>query len=166
MVLSGITTEKMNEAFGEYATADAEIQAITAQMDVEFTAIREKSADRLAELKKQKDDAFNVIQAFAVENKETLFSKKKSMDTAHGVLGFRIGNPKLKTLKGFTWEAVKALLKRANPDYIRTTEEVAKNELLADRDQAGVAELMKEVGLSVAQDETFYLEPKKEETTA
>jgi phage host-nuclease inhibitor protein Gam len=68
----------------------------------------------------------------------------------------------LKTLKGFTWASVTNLLREFLPDYIRKTEEAAKDKILADRDCENVKENLSKVGLSVVQDETFYVEPKKE----
>ena len=90
VIVSGITREQMEDAFGRYATADAEVQSITASMDKEFVAIRERHADRLAELEGQKKEAFETMQVFATENREELFSKRRSMETTHGTLGFRI----------------------------------------------------------------------------
>ena len=79
------------------------------------------------------------------------------------MLGFRVGTPKLKTKKGFTWPAVTQLLKVFLPDYVRTTEEPAKNLLLDARDDEAVAKLFPEIGVYVDQDETFFVECKKEE---
>ena len=85
------------------------------------------------------------------------------METVHGTLGFRTGTPKLKTLKGFTWGAVTNLLTEFLPGYVRTVVEPAKDKLLADRDDEQTAALFPKVGITVVQDETFYVEPKKEE---
>lgn len=161
-IITGVTREQMEEAFGQYALADAEVQSITASMDQQFVAIREQHADRLAVLEEQKSKALEVMQVFATENREELFSKRKSMETAHGVIGFRTGTPKLKTKKGFTWAAVLELLRKFGRDYIRATEEIAKDKLLADRDSDECQQLMADCGIIVAQDETFYVEPKKE----
>lgn len=161
-IITGVTREQMEEAFGQYALADAEVQSITASMDQQFVAIREQHADRLAELEEQKSKALEVMQVFATENREELFSKRKSMETAHGVIGFRTGTPKLKTRKGFTWAAVLELLRKFGKDYLRTTEEIAKDKLLADRDSDECQQLMEDCGLMVVQDETFYVDPKKE----
>jgi phage host-nuclease inhibitor protein Gam len=49
------------------------------------------------------------------------------------------------------------------PDYIRTTDEIAKDKLLADREADGMSGKMAQCGITVTQDETFYVEPKKEE---
>ena len=106
------------------------------------------------------------MQAYAVENKEELFARKKSVESAHGVFGFRTGTPKLKNLKGFTWAAVTNLCKELLPSYIRTSEELAKDKLLADRELPEVAEYFPKIGVQVVQDETFYVEPKKENDAA
>ena len=86
-----------------------------------------------------------------------------TFDEIHGVFGFRTGTPKLKTLKGFTWASVLTLCKEYLQDYVRATYEVAKDKLLADRDKEEVNENFEKVGIMVAQDETFYMEPKKED---
>lgn len=162
-VYSGIKQEQMESAFADFARADARIQKINATMDVEMTKIREKYQDEVAKLTEVKDNAFDVLQAFAVEQKDVLFAKKKSLESTHGTIGFRTGTPKLKTLKGFTWGAVTNLLKEFLPEYVRISEEPAKDKLLADRDSDDVAGTLHKVGLTVVQDETFYVEPKKED---
>lgn len=161
-VVSGITREKAEQAFADFASADAQVQNITSKMDIEVTHIREKYAERLAVLNATKEANFDILQAYAIENKEELFSKRKSIESAHGTFGFRTGTPKLKNLKGFTWASVTNLVKQFLPDYIRTSEELAKDRLLADREKPEVAERMTQVGVQVVQDETFYVEPKKE----
>lgn len=166
IVTQGVTQEQMEQAFAEFATADARSQQITSKMDVEITRIREKYQDDLLKLSEVKERNFDIMQTFAVENRADLFSKRKSIETVHGVLGFRTGTPKLKTLKGFTWPSVTNLLKEFLPAYVRTVEEPAKDRLLADRDNEEVADLFAKVGIKVDQDETFFVEPKKEEVTA
>lgn len=162
VVISGVTSEQMEAAFAEYATADAKVQKINATMDAKFTEIREKYQDELAKLNEKKEQSFDVMQTFAMENKAELFSKKKSMESTHGVIGFRTGTPKLKTLKGFTWGAVTNLLKEFLPGYVRILEEPAKDKLLADREVPETVEMFSKVGIYVDQDESFFVEPKKE----
>lgn len=161
-VLTNISESQMNEALTAYAKADASIVKINADLDVKFTKLRDEKADELAKLEAEKSEAFDLVQAFALENKETQFSKKKSLELSHGVIGFRIGTPKLKNKKGFTWAAVTNLLKEFLPGYIRTVDEPAKDKLLADRNDEAVAPLLEKVGVEVVQDEAFYIELKKE----
>ena len=161
-VYSGITSEQMEQAFADYAKADARQQKITAEMDIQMAKIREKWQDELQKLTETKDNAFDILQAYALENREELFTKRKSLETTHGTIGFRTGTPKLKTLKGFTWGAVVNLLKEFLPGYVRTSEEANKEKLLADRESEEVVALFPKVGITVVQEETFFVEPKKE----
>ena len=77
-VVSGISREQAEQAFADFAAADAKVQNLTSKMDLEMTRIREKYADQLAELSATKEKNFDIMQAYAVENKEELFSRKKS----------------------------------------------------------------------------------------
>lgn len=175
-IIAGVTREAADEAFATFAKADAQCNKINADIELQCAKIREKWADKLTVLQAERDTAFETLQAFATEHPE-LFTKKKSLEMAHGTIGFRTGTPKLKTLKGFTWEAAKTLVKKLLPDYIRTTEEIAKDKMLADRDSQlmregdplgpgkPMSEAMAECGIQVVQDETFYVEPKKEDAS-
>lgn len=163
VIITGVTREAADEAFATYAKADAQTAKITADIELQCAKIREKYASKLAELDAEKTKAFDTLQSFATENQAELFTKKKSLDMAHGTIGFRTGTPKLKTLKGFTWASALQLVKEFLPDYIRQTEEIAKDKLLADRDTEEMMPQMNKCGIQVVQDETFYVEPKKED---
>ena len=151
VVVSGISSEQAEVAFAEFAKADAKVQNIQRKMDMEMTRIREKYAEDLANQQEIKDRNFEIMQTFATEKRDELFSKRKSYESAHGVFGFRTGTP-----------SVTNMVKEFLPEYIRTTEELAKDKLLADRDKEDVMELFPKCGVMVVQDETFYVEPKKE----
>lgn len=163
VVKDHISSEEMELAFAGFAKADAQIQKIQAEMDLKMAAIREKYADNLQKLTEAKEAHFDTLLQYANENKDTLFAKRKSVELTHGTIGFRTGTPKLKTLKKFTWASCLELVKTFLPDYIRTSEEIAKDRLLADRDREEVAEAMPRVGMQVVQDEAFFVEVKKEE---
>lgn len=165
VILSGITREEMETAMHSYASSDALQRALTAEMDGRLSEIREEYAGRLATLEQQKDEAFEKLQAYATENRDEQFSKRKSMETTHGTLGFRIGNPQLKPGKGMTWAGVLELLKvhKHGDRYLRTVEEIAKDKLLADRESDECRAVMEAVHVSVVQKETFFVEPKSEE---
>lgn len=162
-IISGVTREMADEAFASYSMAEAQAAKITADIELQCAKIREKYADKLTALEEQKTTAFDTLQAYASENKGDLFTKKKSLDMVHGTIGFRTGTPKLKTLKGFTWASALQLVREFLPSYIRTTEEITKDKLLADRDVEGMCDNMSRCGIQVVQDETFFVESKKEE---
>ena len=165
VIITGVNREQADEAFATYAKSDAQVQKINADIELQCAKIREKYADKLATLTEEKDKAFDTLQAFATENQAELFSKKKSLDMAHGTIGFRTGTPKLKTLKGFTWASALELVKEFLPDYVRQTWDIAKDKLLADRDAEEMLSRMAKCGMQVVQDEAFYVEPKKEDTS-
>ena len=164
VIITGVSREAADEAFATYAKSDAQLQKINADIELQCAKYREKYAEKIATLSEEREQAFETLQAFATENQAELFTKKKSLDMAHGVIGFRTGTPKLKTLKGFTWASALQLVKEFLPDYVRQTWDIAKDKLLADRDTEAMLEKMAKCGIQVAQDETFYVEPKKEET--
>lgn len=165
-VMTPATIEQAEQMMSEYAIADARLEEVTAQMDQRITAIREEYADELAALGSTRKEKFMGIQLFAEKN-PGIFGKRKSFAMAHGTIGFRTGTPKLKTLKGFTWAAVTILLKQLLPNYVRTVDEPAKDKLLADRENPGVAKFfsLDGVGIEVVQDEAFYIDLKKEEAS-
>lgn len=58
-VVSGITREQAEQAFADFAAADAKVQNLTSKMDIEMTRIREKYADQLAELSATKEKNYS-----------------------------------------------------------------------------------------------------------
>lgn len=146
-----------------YAAADARIRQLEAKRDKQFAAIRDKCAEAILPFVEEKTSAADLIQSYAVSGREKFFSEKKSMDTSHGVIGFRAGRYKLTTQKGYDWGAVLALVKRHLPGYVRVTEDVAKDKLLSDKEVAVVSALFPKCGIqAVQQAESFFIELKKE----
>lgn len=164
-VVKGVSNDQFNAAMADYAKADARLGIITAKMDNEINKIRDKYQAEVNTLTEEKEKAFEVAQTYSVENQQTMFGKKRSIETVFGVVGFRTGTPKLKLLKGYNWTKVLDNLKAYLPEYVRTTEEPAKDRLLVDREQPEVLAGMTKVGLMVDQDEKFFIELKKEELT-
>lgn len=177
-IITGVNKEAAEEAFANYAKASAEHSKITAEIELRCAQLREKYQDKLSGLQEEKEKSFETLQAYALENQDELFHKKKSLEMVHGTIGFRTGTPKLKTLKGFTWASALQLVKEFLPNYIRVSEEIAKDRLLSERDidvimpgnplgpGVPLREVMPKCGISVVQEESFFVEPKKEEGAA
>lgn len=169
-----------------FAIADAELEKISAKIDLEKLKITDRYKDKIAEHQEKKDAAYVQLKTYYETNREELFpTKKKSIETLFGKIGFQTGQPALKTIKGFTWESAKNLVKEFLPNYIRTKEEVNKESLLADREtnitddlcseemktlpeeeRPVLSSLFARCGIKIEQDENFYIELKKEEVTA
>lgn len=161
-VVTCVTGEEMEQAFSDYAIADARIQRINAKADEEITRIRDRYADDLKKNTDLRARSFDVLQTYALENREELFSKKKSMELAHGTFGFRLGTPSIKQVKGYKVDVSLKLAQTFAPDFIRVKEELDKALLLNRRDEDGMIAVMEKIGVYVDQAETFFVEPKKE----
>ncbi|MBS1690160.1 MAG: host-nuclease inhibitor Gam family protein [Bacteroidetes bacterium] len=160
-VIAGISLAQFEEALSQYAGSEAREAEIFAKLDAEMTKIKEKYSDELGYLQEKKNAAQEVLETYCREQKEILFCKRRSMHTVYGSLGFRLGNPRLKTLRGNTWSMVLERLKKQLPEYVRLNEEPAKDLLLADRNKENVAPFLRDLGLQVVQDELFFIEMKK-----
>lgn len=94
------------------------------------------------------------------------FTKTRSIEFAHGIVGFRVGNPTLKTLRGWTWDRVLEAIRTVGyPRFIRRKEEVDKTRILAEREALG-ADALSAIGVRVDQADEPYIEPKLEEPSA
>ncbi|MCD2424475.1 host-nuclease inhibitor Gam family protein [Niabella pedocola] len=157
-VLTGNTSKETAEtALFIFSSTAKRQHKIHTTMDAEINLIRQKYLQELSDLNTQKIQAFETLQRYA-ENNRDAFAGKKSIALKNGILGFRTGMPKLKTLKGYSWSSVVNLLKIHLPDYVRTVEEPAKSKLLADRLLPEVGLKFKELGICIDQDETFFVE--------
>lgn len=96
------------------------------------------------------------IELFCVDHKDE-FGDKRSKELNYGVVSFRHGTPALKTLKGFTWDAVKNLIKASKKfrEYLRVKEDIDKQALLKSRMKE--SDLAK-IGCHISQEETFQYE--------
>lgn len=160
-IVSGITRQQADAALSQFVAADAKEQRLTESMEEQIAKIREQYESQLEECAKIKEASFETMQTYALENKDQLFHKRRSIETSYGTFGFRLGTPKLKTREGFNWPAVTQLLKVYLPDFVRVSEEPAKDSLLAARDDEKVTRFFPEVGIYVDQDENFFVERKK-----
>ena len=129
---------------------DAKILAIRQEFDPDINDLADKMQ-------------VNVIRAekYAETHREELLpSRRKSAETTFAFFGFRTGNPTLALLsRKWTWAMVMDALKRLyKNDYIVTKESVDKDAV--KRDMAG--EALAEVGLRIKQDETFFIDPKRD----
>jgi phage host-nuclease inhibitor protein Gam len=160
-VIASVSREEAETAFADYNRATSQLQIIEGKMNNEITAIKEKHEAKINQLQEQKGECFEKMQVYA-EGAPELFADKKSVDWVHGSFGFRTGMPKLATRKGFKWPAVFELVKERFSSYIRIKEELDKEKIMADRNDLD----LKQIGLEVTQDESFFMVPNLEQVSA
>jgi phage host-nuclease inhibitor protein Gam len=153
------TREAMESLIGEIAALKNQQRLLTAAMDEKIQFIREQYEPQRAAQNEALDQKMEHARVWSEANPQE-FGAARSIETVHGAVGWRTGQPSLKTLPGWTFDRVLQTLKAVGaPGYIRVKEEVHKQNLLSDRDALG-AEKLRELGLRIVQEETFYVEPK------
>lgn len=165
--VSGVlkSREEVETSLGEYARLTIERDALTVDMEERIRLVRAQFEERLAEANADAETEFELIADWAARNPGE-FEKRKSLELTHGTIGFRTGMPKLKTLRGWTWDRVlEALAVKRMTRYLREVVSVKKDLLLDERERIG-EEGLKEIGLKAVQDETFFVEAKREEAAA
>ena len=71
------------------------------------------------------------------------------------------GKPKFQLVSDCSWASVTKLLKDFLPNYLRCILEPSKEKLMADRFLPEINKYFPALGLSVFQDESFYIDFKK-----
>jgi phage host-nuclease inhibitor protein Gam len=142
-------------------------QRILALKNEQIAKVEQSYALDLAALDTAKATLTGQIQRWAEANPAE-FGKKKSIETPCGKFGFRTGTPKLSPLnRKWTWASILAAMK-SNPfwaGWVRIKEEVDKEKILADARPSELStDLLATVGIRVTQDETFFIEPKLEQS--
>jgi phage host-nuclease inhibitor protein Gam len=122
--------------------------------------IREKHDTEIERIGEEISAKLVLCEKYATTHRETLFGKLKSAASSLGLFGFRTGNPTLKLLnRKWKWTDVVATLKATGRlDLIITKEDPDKNGLK----KLPEAELAT-IGLRIDQEETFFIEPKRDE---
>jgi phage host-nuclease inhibitor protein Gam len=145
---------------GELASLILQQRQAETELDTGITSLRKQFEGRLSALSKSIGEKSSVLQTWAEANPSE-FAGKKSLDMTHALVGWRTGQPQLKTLAGWTWDRVLEKLASLVPykGFIRTKSEVDKAMILAARNEL-LPDDLRNMGVRVVQDEAFFIEPK------
>lgn len=156
--------EGADRALGEIRALEAEVKTLEGRKQEELRRIQEKhdvgiqpKVERIGLLAKG-------LEEFAEFHRGDL-GAQKSRKLNHGLVGFRLGNPALKTLPKFTWDKVLTCLKnsRLGSRFVRVKEEVAKDAIQS----ANLSESeLKDFGCRMVQEERFFYEVKADSTVS
>jgi phage host-nuclease inhibitor protein Gam len=154
-----LSREEMEKVVGEIAHLQSKRQQVTGEMNEEVTKLRRQFEVQLVGIDEDLEWKLAVAKDWADRN-QAEFGAKKSLAMTHGEVGWRIGNPSLKTLTGWTWDRVLEKLREGGwfSKYLRVKQEVNKEQIIADRVELG--ESLKSIGVRVVQAETFFIEPR------
>jgi phage host-nuclease inhibitor protein Gam len=151
---------KAEEVLGDIAILTIGRNFGILEMDEKLTAIREQYEPHISDFKKKIEEKTALLESWAAANPEE-FGKKKSIEMLHGVFGYRTGTPKLQPVLRKTWAKILETIKILGfGGYVRSKEEVNKEAILSDAAQGLLTpESLKSIGVSVVQDEAFFVEP-------
>ena len=156
------TKNEMEAVVREICLLRTREQQLTASLDAETQRVREQFESPLAEIQSQLELKTAQARTWAERNTQQ-FGDRRSVDFLHGIVGFRIGPPKVKTLGKCKWDSVLEAL-RLNPwgrSYIRVKEEINKEKMIADVSDGFLSqETLRESGAQVVRDEMFFVEPR------
>lgn len=162
---TAITRDQADSFVSQITQLTIERNHLIAEMDEEIATARSRYEVTLGNLDARIEEATKRVREWACANTHE-FGSRKSIIFTQGVIGFRTGTPKLKTLAGWTFARVlNELIKRKVKAWIRTKQEVDKEVIIAahSANEVGNSDL-KSFGLKVDQDETFFVEPSVTET--
>ena len=167
-----ITTRDEAEAvLNNLALTDNNKRKITALMDAEILAAKNKYQSQLAECELAISNYWQQLNAWADAHPEIFPKGRKSVAMLSGTIGFRTDTPSLVLLnRSFTWAKVLAALIKARwRKFIRTKIEVDKEAILS---RCGTLEkptkfqrtVLPELGLKILQEDNFFVEPALTDT--
>jgi phage host-nuclease inhibitor protein Gam len=157
------TRAEMEHLIGEIAKLTLQRNALTLEMDRQMSEIRSRFEADLGPVQKTLEEKTAVAQDWA-ESNPSEFGKLKSIEFVHGQVGFRTGKPTVKTLSGWTWDRVlEALRGLAWAKSLIRTEETVNKQGILDQRESLTSEELRQIGVRIVQDESFYIEPKLQE---
>jgi phage host-nuclease inhibitor protein Gam len=178
--------EDFIRAVDEAARCTVELRKIEAAHDANIQAVQTIFGDQMQALQAECNALVAQAEKYAVEHRdELLLGKLKSDETPLATFGFRTGMPALKLLSKWTWEKVLDALNAVSlRQFIRNKPEVDKAAIIAATDKGVITVAYREedgihkggvevfyhyaaadLGIRVAQDETFYIEPKLDDAS-
>jgi len=151
------TRDEVESLVGEITELIITERRTKALMDQRIKEIKDEYQDQLVDINERVTPRLLRVEAWAEAHPEE-FGRGRSIPMLHGTIGWRVGQPQLKTLSGWTWDRVLEALRSFCPQWIRTKEEVDKQAILAERDNLLDGDL-KRIGVKVVQEDGFFVEP-------
>lgn len=151
------TRADLDLALGEIRMLTINRNKVALDREAAIQAIDDKTGPALQHFDQLLQERTELVRGWAEAHPEE-FAGKKTLDTTHAQIGWRVGMPQLKTLSGWTWDRVLEKLRDVATHYIRQKEEVNKQLILMDRESM-TPEQLRALGLRVIQEEPFFVDP-------
>ena len=149
--------QEVDETLRNIGSLNSKLDQLTGEMNQRITEVQSKFQKTIDEINSEKIGLESNLKLY-VESRRDEFAEKKSKELNWGIVSFRLSNPAVKTLKGFTWESVKLVIaksKKYAEMFLKIKTDIDKNAILA----SGLSsqELAK-LGVERSQTENFAYE--------
>ncbi len=156
--------EGLQGIVGEIIQLRLEHTALTTEMEQELAAVQRKYQPRLMTLARQIQSRESGAYVWCHTNRPA-FGEKKSLELPCATIGFRLTPPRVeKLLERDTWSAVARRLELLDwgKTFVSYAEPAPNKEALLRERVKLTTEQLHQAGISIAQDENFFIDPKSE----
>lgn len=163
------TRSDAERAVSELQSLHIERDGVVNQMEERLAAIRDEYAERLDGLNADIQAEEKLVLAWLKKNEKLFEGPPRSIEFPCGTVGYRLGQERLKTLKGWTWDRVETAVKNYQmAEYLKTVHTLDRDAILRDAklDSDPIPEnTMRQIGLKLHQDDKPYIEIKREDAS-
>lgn len=157
-----VTVKQFDKALATYSSADTDLASKIAELNKAVEKAAAPFNNAIKKLEEKKATSFETVKTYCEQNRDTLFPEdKKSCETPHGVIGFRTGQLKVILADGIKDKDVVESLRKARwaqaVNMVETKYVLDKKALIKLYEEKGVKDHLEKLGVTVDQDETFYI---------
>ena len=156
-----IKKENLVSSMKNYAKAKAELKKIELNMEEMLIKAREKYQEKLKKWLQVQAVASEKLQASSYYHYDELFATEKSIDLEYGVIGFKKGDDHVVKNPKHSWEEICDTCQNVLPEFVQSKKTLAQDKILAAKDTA-ITEKLEKIGLSIVQDEYFFIHTYEE----
>lgn len=159
MTVTELTMDDVIRITGEIAESQHELKTDTDLVNQQIDKIKAEHEQKQADLALAIKVRIEQLERWAVANPEA-FADTRSIDLPRATVGFRVGNPTVKTTKGVREpEAIEYLMKYGGAEYVRFGKPTLDKESII-RDFEIKADTFNKSGIQIVQLERFYVDVK------
>lgn len=159
------TEAELRDTVRRIALLTVDLGKLRAELDEKIMVLRDSYAGHIEAADKALKADVAAAKAWAIEHKAE-FRDPRTKDLGLASIGFREGMPKLRILGKLCVEDIiqRCLGLFPRRGYVRTTDELNRAAIIADRDKL-TKEEQTALGVAIEQDEAFFVEIKLEDAT-
>lgn len=158
----GVSFPEAQQAANTYASVSTSLDKLEAQLNEKLNAIRLQYEPKITDLRDQLTHPVEMLEAYAKETRSDW--ENKSFELSNCVIGFRTNPPSVGKKRGITWDAVVGLFKanKLLKAFVKVKEDVDKQSILKAQADVKIMKALNTVGVTIEQEEQFYVDVKKE----